>query len=57
MSNTILTDEDKQLLITKHAPPIHPDYADKDDFEELIDEVEKLVIAKLAAVRVQETAK
>jgi hypothetical protein len=34
-----LTDEDKETLILKHAPPIHPDHQD-DSMDELIEAVE-----------------
>jgi hypothetical protein len=31
-----LTDEDKELLITLYAPPIHPDFSDDDSFDDLL---------------------
>jgi hypothetical protein len=40
-----LTDDDKETLILKHAPPIHPEYAD-DSMEELIEAVDKFLQGK-----------
>jgi len=31
-----LSDEDKELLITLHAPPIHPDFSEDDSFDDLL---------------------
>jgi hypothetical protein len=31
-----LTQEDKELLITLHAPPIHPDFSEDDSFDDLL---------------------
>ena len=35
-----LTDEEADILITLHAPPIHPDFNDDDDFIELVNAIE-----------------
>lgn len=35
-----LTKDDVDLLITLHAPPIHPDFNDDDDFIELVEAIE-----------------
>ena len=35
-----LTDDEIDLLITLHAPPIHPDFNDDDDFIELVEAIE-----------------
>lgn len=35
-----LSDEQMETLIEKHAPPIHPDFSEDDDFDELIRAVE-----------------
>ena len=35
-----MSDLDMESLVLKHAPPIHPDFLDKDDHEELIRAVE-----------------
>lgn len=36
-----LSDEQMETLIEKHAPPIHPDFSEDDDFDELIRAVER----------------
>ena len=36
-----MSDLDMESLVLKHAPPIHPDFLDKDDHEELIRAVER----------------
>ena len=35
-----LTDDEADILITLHAPPIHPDFNDDDDFIELVNAIE-----------------
>jgi hypothetical protein len=35
-----LTDDDKELLVLLWAPPIHPDFKDDDDFDDLLKNVE-----------------
>ncbi len=35
-----LTDDETDILITLHAPPIHPDFNDDDDFIELVSAIE-----------------
>lgn len=35
-----LSDEQMETLIEKHAPPIHPDFSEDDDFDELVRAVE-----------------
>ena len=47
-----LTDEDKELLITLHAPPIHPDFSDDDSFDDLLSKHE----AKLKELNAAPTA-
>lgn len=42
----MLTEDEKQDLIRKHAPPIHPDFSEDDGFESLVDAIEKAVLAK-----------
>lgn len=36
-----LSDEQMETLIEKHAPPIHPDFSEDDDFDELVRAVER----------------
>lgn len=45
----MLTDDERQDLIGKHAPPIHPDFTEDDGFENLVDAIERAVLAKLSA--------
>ena len=40
----MLTDDELDLLITLHAPPIHPDFKDDDDFIELARAIEAAVL-------------
>ena len=43
-----LTDEEADILIMLHAPPIHPDFNDDDDFIELVNAIEAALKEKNA---------
>lgn len=38
-----LTDDQKDELIEKHAPPIHPDFKNDDGFENLVDAIDSAI--------------